>query len=163
MFWKLRRANSSSTPVLPPSRKAGYGWIVAQAEAGVAEIEAARGHWDASRAHIAAARVAAPADLWIVTSRLADIAIADALAQGDRNRAETLLAQSDANAHRHGDAVAQLELHGLMSNTARLPSGCDATQRKALVARTGMRGASLDWLFGPLAARNPLWRNAGER
>ena len=159
----LDAASSLLAPVLPPSRKAGYGWIVAQAEASLAEIEAASGHWDASRAHIAAARRAAPADLWIVTSRLDDIGIADALAQGDRNRAETLLAQSDANAHRHGDAVAQLGLHGLMSNTARLPSGCDATQRKALIARTGMRGASLDWLFGPLAARNPLWRAGGER
>ena len=148
------------TPILADVRKAGYGLVLAQAEAGLAEIEAARGHWDASRTHAAAARRAIPADIWVVTSRLDHVDIADALARGDRNTAETMLARSDAEAHRYNDAIAQLELHGLMAPTARLPDGCDATARKALLARSGMRGASLDWLFDPLAARNPLWHTA---
>ena len=147
-------------PIVADLRNAGYGLLLAQAEATLAEVEAARGHWDASRAHAKAARTAIPADVWVITSRLDNLDIADALARGERNDAETLLARGDANAHRHHDAIAQLELHGLMSPTARLPDGCDATARTALLARTGMRGASLDWLFGPLAARDPLGRMA---
>jgi cellulose synthase operon protein C len=147
-------------PILADVRNAGYGLLLAQAEAALAEVEAARGHWDASGAHAKAARAAIPADVWVVTSRLDNLDIANALARGERNDAETLLARGDANAHRHHDAIAQLELHSLMSPTARLPDGCDATARKALLARTGMRGASLDWLFGPLATRDPLGRVA---
>lgn len=156
-------AEALLAPILDDVRKAGYGLVLAHVETGLAEVEAARGRWDASRAHAAAARRAIAPDVWVVTSRLDHLDIADALARGERNDAEALLARSDADAHRYNDAIAQLELHGLMSSAARLPDGCDATSRKALLARTGMRGASLDWLFAPLAARNPLWRGASAR
>lgn len=146
---ELADASALYAKTLPAVRRAGYGWLQAQVETGLAEIAAARGEWRASRAHAAAARQQPSTTAWVLRNRLAQVDIASALAAGDRRRAEALLADADAEAHQLGDAVAQLEIHSLMSPDATL-ADCSHATRMPLVAETGLRGATLDWLVGPL-------------
>ena len=68
--------------------------------------------------------------------------------ENDARRALGLIAATYAEAQRHGDVVAQMELQSLV------PAGvtvgeCNERCRASMVARTGLRGATLDWLAVP--------------
>lgn len=132
--------------VLPQARRSGYGWIVAIAEAGLAETAAVRGDWDAARGHLAAARAEQVADVWTLSNRLDVLDAAEILATGgDSARAMALLSAVHAKARRHRDAVTQLEIHSLLPPGMAIGDCAERCQR-ALMARTGMRGATLAWL-----------------
>src|SRR5690606_3529074 len=77
-------------------------------------------------------------------SRLEQVGIVAALARGEQEQALSRLADLDRRAHRHGDAIVQLQVHSLMS--AGVSGPCDPEVRATLVASTGLRGANLDWL-----------------
>ncbi len=135
------------TRVLPLSRAIGYQWFVASAETGLAENAAARGDWAGSRAHAAAARRVLPADAWSLTYRLAIVDIAAALGSGDRARAVSLASEVHVAAHRLDDKVAQIEIHNLIP-LGFIPDDCSQVRRDAVVASTGLRGATVDWMAG---------------
>jgi cellulose synthase operon protein C len=70
------------------------------------------------------------------------------LKDGDSKRALHLLASVHAQAVRNGDVVTQLEVQSL------LPPGmtigeCNERCQSALVASSGLRGATLEWLVVP--------------
>jgi cellulose synthase operon protein C len=137
--------------VLPFSRQAGYGWLTAHAELGLAEVAAVHGDWQTSAQLAASARRGVPDDAWLVTSRLDQLAVVAALAEGEVERATVLLAELDGHAHLLGDAMIQLELHSLMGGDIAF-AHCDRDARMSLLAETGLRGATLDWLVSPLQA-----------
>jgi DNA-binding winged helix-turn-helix (wHTH) protein len=131
--------------VLPIFRSVGYQWFVASAETGLAEDAAARGDWSSTQQHVASARRGLPADAWSLVSRLDLLDIATAVVRGERPRAVAIARQLHAKAHRLDDKVAEMQIHSL------LPPGfigddCSQLGRDAVVARSGMRGATLDWL-----------------
>ncbi|MEO6364621.1 MAG: winged helix-turn-helix domain-containing protein [Luteimonas sp.] len=125
-------------------RATGYTLLTALLDTGLAENAAARGDWPASQRFVEAAREGLPADTWIVHSRLQLLDIAAALAVGDRAHAGTIAGRLHAQAHRLGDVVVQMEVHSL------LPVGSfeddSLAHRETLTARTGMRGATLEWM-----------------
>lgn len=130
-------------PLLAELQPTGYDLLVALTETGLAENCAARGDWACMRTHAAAARQGLPDGLWYISSRLDLLDGAAALAAGDRERAAAIGQQLVAEASRLGDAIIQLQAYQL------LPSGSPddrSAARELLVARTGMRGATLDWL-----------------
>ena len=140
--------------VLPNARKAGYGWLIAIAETGLAENAATRGDWPQVREHVALARKEMHEDVWSLANRLDVLVAVAALDEGDTNAALALLKQVHAQAHRNGDAITQSEIHSLMPTAVELGE-CTATRRAGLVARTGMRGATLDWLVTPAKVDAP--------
>ena len=150
---ELDRAHDLFVHLLPQLEGGGYDWLQAEVELGLAEIAAARGNWDSSRHLAEQARRAAPKDTWVVEQRLDLREVVLMLAAGDRGEAAELLTRMDEKAHRTGDAVAQLEAHSLMSRDANL-KGCSPATRSALLARTGLRGASLGWLTQSLTAKD---------
>jgi hypothetical protein len=148
---ELDAAHDMFAHVLPQLEGGGYDWLKAEVELGLAEIAAARGDWANSRNLAEQAREAAPMDTWVVEQRLDLLDVVLMLAAGERGEAAAVLTRMDAKAHRTGDAVAQLEAHSLMSHDATL-KGCSPATRSALLARTGLRGASLGWLTQSLTA-----------
>lgn len=130
--------------LLPKLRNSGYLALVVQTETGLAENAAARGDWRNALQHATAARRDLPADDWSLRHRLDVIDVATALAKDDIARATSLAARSHAKAHQLGDVIAQMELHSLMPLRA-FPE-CTLASREAVIARSGMRGATLDWL-----------------
>jgi DNA-binding winged helix-turn-helix (wHTH) protein len=134
--------------ILPLAHATRYEWIIAIAETGLAETAATRGDWNAVREHLAAARQIRMSDIWTLSNRIQVLDAIASLHDGDRNRALRLLGSVHAQAVRNGDVITQLEVQSL------LPSGmtigeCNERCQAALVASTGLRGATLDWLVGP--------------
>lgn len=138
--------------VLPRVQAAGYRLHEADVLVGLAELAAVRSDWAGSRRHAAAARKLLPAGAWLAHSRLALLDAAAALARGDRERADALLVALDRRAHRHEDVLVQLEVHSLMASHG-LDGHHPAAERNALVARTGMHGATAAWLQLPPTLR----------
>jgi tetratricopeptide (TPR) repeat protein len=141
--------------VLPLARNTQYEWIIAIAETGLAETAATRGDWIAVRNHIAAARKLELADIWTLSNR---IDVLDALAtmvDGDSKRALHILDAVHAQATRNGDVVSQLEVQSLLPPG--MPIGeCNERCQAALIASTGLRGATLDWLVVPAKVNTKL-------
>lgn len=149
------QAEALYAATLPHVEAAGYAWLSGAIETGRAELAAARGDWPASERHLTAARRLLPQDIWLVTSRLDLVAAMTALA-GDRpDLAYEQLAQLDRRAHDLGDVATQVELHSLMPADVALAS-CTDSARSATLARTGLRGANLDWLSDGLV-REQRW------
>ncbi|QSX79806.1 winged helix-turn-helix domain-containing protein [Agrilutibacter solisilvae] len=141
--------------VLPHVRKAGYGWLIALTETGLAENAATRGDWVKVRGHVAAARGQLAEDVWSLSNRLDVVLAVAALDEGQTGRALELMTSVHARAHRNGDTITQAEIHSLMPSGVELGE-CTGTRRSALVARTGLRGATLDWLVKPSKVDAPL-------
>ncbi|MGO1000693.1 winged helix-turn-helix domain-containing protein [Lysobacter sp. CA196] len=131
--------------LLPKLQRSGYAALIAGAETGLAENAAARGDWVSSRAHIAAARGMLPTNEWLLSHRLDMLKVADSWSHGDRERTVALATPLHARAHALGDAVAQMELHSLLPLDVLAEVG-GAVERERLIARTGMRGAKMEWL-----------------
>ena len=134
--------------ILPLARATQYEWIIAVTETGLAEAAATRGDWKSARAHLAAARDLHLGDIWTLSYRINVLDAVAALGEGDARRALPLLANVHAQAVRYGDVYAQLEVQSL------LPPGmaigeCNERCQSALVASSGLRGATLDWLVVP--------------
>lgn len=139
--------------LLPKLERSGYRALTWAAETGLAENAAARGDWSSSLAHVAEVRRELPADDWMLNQRLRLIDTAAAWAKGDRQRAASLAAQIHARASHLGDAIVQMEVHSLLPDES-MPDDCDQAHRDLLIARSGMRGASLDWLTPTFAKSN---------
>lgn len=134
--------------VLPLARATQYEWIIAITETGLAETAATRGQWTAVRAHIAAARELDLTGIWTLSNRIDVLDAVALIHEGEDERALRLLANVHAQAVRNNDVVTQLEVQSL------LPPGmgigeCNERCKGALVASTGLRGATLDWLVVP--------------
>ena len=125
-------------------RSTGYTLVSSLVETGLAENAAVRGNWKASQGYVAAARASLPADTWVIESRLQLLDAAAALAAGDRNRAIGIASTVHDEAHRLGDVRTQLEVHSFLPAT--LSDDGNPRNDDLLIARTGMRGATLDWL-----------------
>lgn len=134
--------------ILPLARATQYEWIIAITEIGLAETAATRGDWNAVHEHITAARQIRLSDIWTLSNRINVLDAVTSLHDGDSKRALRLLGSVHAQAVRNGDVVTQLEVQSL------LPAGmgigeCNERCQAALVASTGLRGATLDWLVVP--------------
>jgi DNA-binding winged helix-turn-helix (wHTH) protein len=141
-------AEKMTQRVLPMAVRTGYEWIRAMAEAGLAETAAMRGDWKSAEQHLGIARQLRGSRLWTVRYRLDVVSAVAAMKRGDGKQALATIAAAHAEAQRHGDVVAQMELQSL------LPAGvsigeCNERCRASMVARTGLRGATLDWLTVP--------------
>jgi tetratricopeptide (TPR) repeat protein len=145
------RAEPLFRAVLAPARDAGYGWMVALAETGLAEARAAQGDWDGADAHLAGAREHAPNDAWLLTSRIEQATAAVALGRGDGASARARLEAVHETAHALGDVVAQVETHALLPHDG----GDRPCPRESLLASTDLRGANLAWLFDAAARHAP--------
>ncbi len=138
-----RAASTLLNDVLPRLRSAGFRRAEAFAQIASAEAAMVRGDVAGAAARVAAARRIAPPGHW--TPRLMQLDVAIARANGDEATAETLLAALDRSAHRRNDQLHQILAHGWMTPRS---SGiaCTDAERRALVARSGLRAANLDWL-----------------
>ncbi|MEH6422299.1 winged helix-turn-helix domain-containing protein [Pseudomonas sp. CGJS7] len=141
---EIDRSEHIYAEVLAPLRAAGYTLSIATVLTGQAENAAARGDWQTSRRLAAEARRVVPGNIWSIVSRLDLLAAADARQHGQAAAAD-LANRLHRRAQALGDAVTELESHYLFG-PARLDGDCGVAEHRALVARTGMRGAGLDWL-----------------
>ncbi len=131
--------------VLPLVKATQYRRLEAFARVGMAENAMARGDLSAAVSQVEAARPLLARDNWNPGYRLKLLDVAIARERGDLQSAENLLIASHHDAHRHGDVVAQALTHSWMSPLTSAVE-CSDTGRTALVARTGLRGATLEWL-----------------
>lgn len=134
--------------ILPMARATQYEWIIASTEIGLAETAATRGDWDGVRKHLDAARAIRLTDIWVLSSRINVLDAVLALHDGDGRKALDLLANVHAQAVRNGDVVTQLEVQSLLPRGMTIGE-CNDRCQAALVASTGLRGATLDWLVAP--------------
>lgn len=144
----LATAERMNQRVLPLAVRTGYEWIRAMAEAGLAENAAMRGDWKSVDQHLRIAQQLRGASLWTVRYRIAAVAAVSEMHKGDGKRAMDIIGATYAEAQRHGDVVAQMELQSLMPSGVSLGE-CNERCRASTVARTGLRGATLDWLTAP--------------
>lgn len=118
---------------------------IALAEAALADGDPVRAAREAGAAR------ASPSDpAW--QPRLHQVEIALARASGDEDAALRSLATLHRETHRHGDLMHQALVHRWLRADAE-GERCSARARAALVAHSGFRGASLDWLEGARPAR----------
>jgi hypothetical protein len=134
--------------ILPLARATQYEWIIAITETGLAETAATRGDWKAVREHLAAARKIGLDEIWTLSNRISVLDAIAALSDGDSRRALQLLASVHAQAVRNGDVVTQLEVQSLLPHGMAIGE-CNERCQSALVASSGLRGATLDWLLVP--------------
>lgn len=148
--------------LLPKLRRSGYRALVWATETGLAENAAARSDWAASLAYLTGVRRDLPADEWMLSQRIRLIDTAAAWAEGERQRAASLAGELHSKASHLGDAIVQMEIHSLLPDGS-MPDDCDQAHRDLLVARSGMRGASLDWLTPAFAKRQLQMAGAPEQ
>jgi DNA-binding winged helix-turn-helix (wHTH) protein len=113
---------------------------IALAEAALADGDPVR-----AAAEAGAARASASDAAW--RPRLRQVEVALARARGDEGAAQRSLAALHRETHRHGDLMHQALAHRWLRADAE-GERCSERERAALVARSGFRGASLDWLEG---------------
>ncbi len=132
--------------ILPKAERAGYAWLAAIAETGLAETAAVRRDWDASQRHAAAARRLPMASVWALRSRLEQIDIVHALhATEQPSSAIQVQAQAlAAEAQMLGDTLVQAPLEALLADPAVRRAGGSAGS----ASREGYVGG-LDWLLSP--------------
>ena len=134
--------------VLPLARATQYEWIIALSEMGLAETAATRADWTAVRAHVAAARELNLTGIWTLSSRLDVLDAVATMVAGDSPRALRLLSSVHAQAVRNNDVVTQMEVQSLLPPGMAIDE-CNDRCRADMIARTGLRGATLDWLTVP--------------
>ncbi|MEH6419826.1 winged helix-turn-helix domain-containing protein [Pseudomonas sp. CGJS7] len=156
----IARSERLYAEVLPQVRSAGYGFLVGLTLTGMAENAAARGDLDGGDKIAAQARRTLPDNAWIISSRLDLLAVFAARQRGDMAAANVLGARLHRRARELNDVVVELQLHQLLGPES-LERGCGADEREALIARTGMRGARMDWLPSANAARADAGRRYG--
>jgi tetratricopeptide (TPR) repeat protein len=130
--------------LFPQLQASGLVLFIVQGRVARAENAAARGDWASSRRHAAEARKLVP-DAWFVTRQLDLLAIADARQRGDRGAAIALASKLHLRARQLGDAVVEMQVHAMLE-PGLIENDCSVAEREAMIARTGMRGANLDWL-----------------
>lgn len=151
----LTRAGETETAdklyaeVLPSVHAANFRLLETATRIGMAETAMARSDLPAARAHADAARSLMPAEDWALGQRVHMLDIVIARATGNTKSAQHLLVKTDRAAHQHGDVLAQIRIHGLMEPTM-TNAACSAASRAALVARSGLHGATQDWLSKPV-------------
>jgi DNA-binding winged helix-turn-helix (wHTH) protein len=131
-----------------PVRASGYRLPMALLAIGQAENEAAQGNWSAARAHMDEARRITPASAWPLARRIEALDAVAAFAAGDYLHGRDRVVRLHQRAHELGDVYAQVELHSLLP-AAEWDRCCTEPDRIALAERTGLRGATLDWLSRP--------------
>lgn len=155
---EVERSQRLYAQVLAPVRANGYAFLTALTLTGMAENAAARGDRAGARELAAQARHAIADDAWAVVSRLDLLAVFDAQQRGDRAAADALAERLHRRARELDDVVVELQLHQLLGLQSQ-DLACSPAEREALIARTAMRGARLDWLLRADAGR----RNAPSR
>jgi ATP/maltotriose-dependent transcriptional regulator MalT len=111
-----------------------------------AENATARGDWAAAKRHAEAVRRLLPSDAWQHNTELHTVDAVLALADGNHARAIELASTLHKQSRERGQVLVELQMHSLFPPGV-MPGDCSAAQRQALMARTGMRGVSLDWLM----------------
>lgn len=131
--------------IAPKLAGSSYLLLYASVEAGLAENAAARGDWTRSQQHIAIARRGLPNDVWVLKYRLDLLDAVATRVAGESKRAAALVTATHDQAHALDDVLAQMEVHSLLPADF-VSEDCNPARRAAVVGRTGMRGATLDWL-----------------
>lgn len=153
-----RAAHDLLRQVAPKLHAAGLRRDAAMARIALAEVALAQGDTARAVAEAATARASLAADAW--PPRLRQVEVALARVGGDEAEAQHRLAALHREAHRHGDRMHQALAHRWLRADAE-GAGCTEHERVALVAQSGFRGASLDWLAGaarPVRAATPTLR-----
>lgn len=148
-----RTAQALLQDVLPKVEAGGLRRDAVRARIVLAEAALADG--DPARAgdHARRARAAMLRDAWQPRLQQVEIALAR-MAGDDVDAGRRMLALHD-QAHRRGDAMHQALVHRWLSDAVE-DGDCTARTRVALVAQSGFRGASLDWLAGAKPLDAPL-------
>jgi hypothetical protein len=118
----------------------------------IALAEAALAYGDPVRAAAEAGAIRASVSDASWRPRLRQVEVALARARGDEDAAQRSLAALHRETHRHGDLMHQALAHRWLRADAE-GERCTERERAALVAHSGFRGASLDWLEGVRPAR----------
>ena len=134
--------------ILPLARATQYEWLIAITETSLAETAATRGDWKAVRERSAAARKLGLAGIWTLSNRLDVLEAVTAMVEGDNPRALRILTSVHAQAIRNNDVISQLEVQSLLPQGMAIGE-CNERCQAALLASTGLRGATLDWLVVP--------------
>ena len=134
--------------VQPLARTTQYEWIIALTEIGLAETAATRRDWTAVRDHLTAARRLNLAGIWTLSNRIDVLDAVLAMAGSKSQEALRILGNVHAEAVRNHDVITQLEVQSLMPPGVSIGE-CNERCQAALVASTGLRGATLDWLVVP--------------
>ncbi|MEO6688572.1 MAG: winged helix-turn-helix domain-containing protein [Dokdonella sp.] len=130
--------------VLPAVSRSGYRFIEADLRTTLAEISLALGQPDEAEREIAISDAMVPADDWFERRRLRTVRALLAQADGRIDDATHALDSLHADAVKHGDVLAELLVHSLVTQTTM--AGCTDQRRVRLLAQSGLRGASDLWM-----------------
>ena len=145
-------AERLNNEVLPEVRGAGYGMLTAMAQVGLAELALSRGDADTSRRLAREARENLPESIWLVDQRIDLVEAGLARLDGRHERADALLLDLERRAATRRDVLVQLRVLSVASTAA--DASPASTARMSLVARTGLRGVSAEWMVpAPPASR----------
>lgn len=135
---------------------AQYRYYRQLAASQLARYAIAKGDWVTARRHADEARRLLPSDdAWALSSEVDLIDALLALLSGDRARAVALASAVHKQAHQRRQVLVVLKVHSMFP-PGLMTGDCSAVQRQVLVARTGMRGVSLDWLTRGLRQETPM-------
>lgn len=137
-------AHSELASVLPAIRRAGYAMLEIDTLIGLAEAAMATADLAAARAHLIDARALAQADDWLARRRLLVVEALIAYADNNAGDAARFAAELDQQARTRGDVATELIAHDVYARIGQL-GDCPATRQAELIARSGLRGASIAW------------------
>jgi cellulose synthase operon protein C len=136
------QAERAYLDILPKVERAGYAWLAANAETGLAETAAVRRDWAASRDRAAAARRRPAAKIWTLRSRLDQIDIAHAVLAPKQGSARARAIALSAEARQRDDIL----VHAPLAVLSRDPVSRSASGPAGNAASAGYAGG-LDWLL----------------
>ncbi|MBL8297559.1 MAG: winged helix-turn-helix domain-containing protein [Rhodanobacteraceae bacterium] len=132
-------------PLRAPVAASGLNRLQIDLELTLGEAALAKGEFDAAQEYFAGVRARVLPDDWIAQRRLQLAEAWMAYQRGQRETAQAIAAQLHAEAERVGDVPAELLSHDLQQRL-NLLSSCTAARHAELLARSGQRGATLEWL-----------------
>jgi cellulose synthase operon protein C len=134
-------ARKALEQIMPQVKGPGYRYIEAGAHTALAEIALAQGRADEAASEAALGQALAPADDWEQMQRLRTVQALVARAHGRDEEATDMFQSLHAEAKKRGDVLAELLIHSLG-----VVKDCPEEQHASLVAQSGMRGASDQWM-----------------
>jgi len=141
------QARQMLVAVLPEIERSGKRQTEADSRTILAQIALAQGDIaEAQRQADAAGKLDALED-WLGQSRLRAVRIVIALSRGETARARSELSSLHDDALQRGDMLTELLTHSLAQGT--LDQLCSTDRHAKLIAQSGLRGVSLDWMMPP--------------
>ncbi|MGH8104895.1 MAG: hypothetical protein ACREO2_01100, partial [Arenimonas sp.] len=151
---EIEASGKMYSELLPLLDSANYDLLEAWARIGIAENAVVHSDISSAQEQMEAVHLLLPNRVWVLSQRMDMLHIAVDHAREDFPSVKKRLVEFERLAHFHNDVLAKIQVHSLMP-TSMTGTMSSKEERAALIAKSGLRGASADWLIRP-SAEGPL-------